>query len=87
MEQDLGDRMDELIKNDEDDGLTVEVIEEEEKSGDEMEGNSLFIQSSLLSIKRGTLQNNYRKRPFNDVESSPSLKSGSSSKRWKGDNN
>ena len=79
--------MDELIKNDEDDGLTVEVIEEEEKSGDEMEGNSLFIQSSLLSIKRGTLQNNYRNRPFDAVESSPSLKSGSSSKRWNGDNN
>ena len=70
MEQDLGDGMDELIENElvleEDDGLTVEVmsptenfdqIDEDEESGDEIQCNSLFKQSSLLSIKRGNIQN------------------------------
>ena len=47
--------------DDKDDGLIVDVmsptenleqIEEEDKSDDEIEGNSFFKQSSLLSIKR-----------------------------------
>ena len=107
MEGQVGDGIDELLENellvdeDEEDGgsaLVIEeqelrqtVVESEEEDADEDTDNDedldddtepLFKQSSLASLRK-MVSNNNRKRFFGSVQSSPSLKKGSSPKRYR----